>query len=178
METTGQPSVFRRFAVNLYTGGEVGPACLQLQDRYGLDVNLVLFAAFLGAVGRRKLNSADITLARCRVDAWHRDVVGGLRTIRRGLKAGPAPAPSAATAELRKKVQQIEIAAELIELDELAQMAAAIGTESEHRDPVDRATHAIQTTLQVYGGPDAGDRAAIAVIAAAAAVDVGRWSAE
>jgi hypothetical protein len=47
-------------------------------------------------------------------------VVVPLRVLRQRLKTGPAPAPIPATDELRRKVQAVEIEAELIELLELA----------------------------------------------------------
>ena len=38
------------FSLAVYGGDGVAEECLDLQERLGLDVNILLFAAFLGAV--------------------------------------------------------------------------------------------------------------------------------
>jgi uncharacterized protein (TIGR02444 family) len=85
---------FKRFALDLYRRPGVAEACLELQHRHELDVNVVLFAAFVGAAQRRTLTADDLTQAHRRVDTWHQEVVRPLRAVRQRLKAGPAPAPS------------------------------------------------------------------------------------
>lgn len=111
------------FALALYAREGVPPACLALQEATGLDVNILLFAAWRGAVLRREVSPADIDAARARVAEWHSEVVKALRTVRRRLKTGPSPAPDDRTAKLRAQVQAIEIAAEIIELEELGALA-------------------------------------------------------
>ena len=41
-----------RFALKVYASEGVPPACLLLQERAGVDVNLLLFAAYAGAGGQ------------------------------------------------------------------------------------------------------------------------------
>ncbi|MFL1876565.1 DUF2390 domain-containing protein, partial [Hansschlegelia beijingensis] len=48
----------RDFAVATYGGDGVQAACLTLQDAHGLDVNVVLFAAWAGAVAGRAQGAA------------------------------------------------------------------------------------------------------------------------
>ena len=170
MEATHRPSVLREFAVALYGSDGVSPACLRLQERHAVDVNVVLFAAFAGAAARRTLTPDDVTLVRRQVSRWHSEVVLPLREVRRRLKVGPPPAPNEATAQLRAAVQQSEINAELIELDELARFTADIGTESVAAEPVDRAFAATTTAIRTYGDPDTSDLRDAKVIATAAAV--------
>ncbi len=107
------------FALALYGRDGVPPACLALQESAGIDVNILLFAAWRGAILRREISAAEIATARARVAAWHSEVVKALRAVRRRLKTGPSPAPDARTAKLRADVQAAEIAAEIIELEEL-----------------------------------------------------------
>jgi uncharacterized protein (TIGR02444 family) len=113
------PGDLRGFAIALYGREGVASACLDLQERLGLDVNLLLFGAWLAAERSVALTPAQIAAARDEVAAWHDEVVKPLRAVRRQLRTGPAPAPSPRTDELRKSIQAIEIAAELIELDRL-----------------------------------------------------------
>ena len=53
----------RDFAVATYGGDGVQAACLTLQDAHGLDVNVVLFAAWAGAVAGRALGPQDVAAA-------------------------------------------------------------------------------------------------------------------
>jgi uncharacterized protein (TIGR02444 family) len=86
----------------------VGGACLDLQDRHGLDVNLVLLCCWLGSSGRGRLSGADLAAAESAVATWRRAVVEPLRAVRRALKTMPvAGAPT-----LRQEVQRLELVAE------------------------------------------------------------------
>ncbi|QTL02194.1 TIGR02444 family protein [Aquabacter sp. L1I39] len=114
-----EPLGLKEYALVLYAREGVSSACLLLQDATGLDVNLLLFAAWRGAVLRQAIGRDDIAVAHARVADWHGEVVRPLRAVRRRLKTGPAPAPSDRTAKLREKLQALEIAAEIIELEEL-----------------------------------------------------------
>lgn len=154
------------FALAVYGTAGVPPACLLLQERRGLDVNLLLFAAFLGAVRGEELTPAGLARAVETVGPWHGEVVRGLRAVRQRLKAGPPPAPNAVTAALRAKVQAIEIEAELIELSELGRLAQSLNAPSAAGPPEDRARAAMAVVLA--GAPlDAAEQAALACIAAA-----------
>lgn len=133
-------------------------ACLHLQNRYDVDVPVVLFAAYVGAVRRQTLTAASVDAARSRVDAWHREVVRPLRAVRRRLKTGPAPAPNEHTARLRSEVQRIEIEAELIELDELDALIPELEPTPASGSAVDCATVAIETVVQQYSSAALDER--------------------
>ena len=47
MSGSGNTDVFKRFALSLYRRAGVADACLHLQNRHDLDVNMVLFAAYV-----------------------------------------------------------------------------------------------------------------------------------
>ncbi|TCT06078.1 TIGR02444 family protein [Aquabacter spiritensis] len=123
---TEDHSRLRDYAVALYGRAGVSAACLLLQERTGLDVNVLLFAAWMGAARGHALAPAEAGQAEALVRDWHREVVRPLRAVRRRLKTGPAPAPSEATARLREKLQGLEISAELVELDELGRFGEAL----------------------------------------------------
>jgi uncharacterized protein (TIGR02444 family) len=112
------------FAVDLYTAPGVAAACLGLQDQHGCDVNLLLFAAWMGAVRHRTMTAAEMAEAATAVEDWHAEIVRPLRGVRRRLKSGPPPAPDEASEALRTRIKSIEIEAERIELAVLEMLAA------------------------------------------------------
>ena len=145
-------------------------ACLHLQSRHDVDIPVVLFAAYVGAVRRQALTASDVHAARGRVDAWHREVVRPLRAVRQRLKAGPPPAPNDITARLRSQIQKIEIEAELIELDELGELIPLLEPAPTGGNAAVCAAAAIQTVITAYAHTefDDHDRRAIETIADAA----------
>jgi len=112
------------FAVDLYGASGVAKACLALQDRYGCDVNVLLFAAWMGAVHRRAITPAEMAEVVASVQSWHAEIVRPLRSVRRRLKSGPPPAPSGSSETLRARIANIELEAERIELAALERLAA------------------------------------------------------
>ncbi|WP_418004644.1 TIGR02444 family protein [Mycobacterium sp. PDNC021] len=155
------------FALRVHREAGVEQACVLLQDRFGLDVNLLLFAARVGVAGQ--LTTDTFVAASERVAQWHSEVVRPLRAVRRRLKSGPPPAPNPVTTELREQLKAVEIRSELIELDELDALVPDI--EPADGDTVARVAEAL--TLVVRAQSDrpltSDEDAALATIAAAAA---------
>ena len=152
----------------VYAADGVSAACLTLQGRLDVDVNVVLFAAYVGAVRAESLTDAGLVAALDRIGGWHREVVLPLRSVRRRLKVHPAEAPTAtAAAQLRADLQRLEIDAEMVELAELDALATAGARPSASGAPAERAAAAIGTVV----GDELDDelRSAIGVIASAAA---------
>jgi uncharacterized protein (TIGR02444 family) len=77
---------FWRFSLDVYGRPGVASACLDLQDRYGCDVNLVLFALWVGASGRGRLTEADLGELEGATASWRRLVIEPLRALRRRVK--------------------------------------------------------------------------------------------
>lgn len=90
------------------------PACLGLQDRHGLDVNLLLYCCWIAASGRGVLAADDLAAAAL-CAPWHDRIVKGLRAVRQALKGGFPPAPSALAAALRDRIIAIETDSERVE---------------------------------------------------------------
>ncbi|MFV3076458.1 TIGR02444 family protein [Niveispirillum fermenti] len=110
------------FSLAVYAGPDVAAACLLAQDEHGADVNLLLWAAWLGARGH-VLTPVELSAARHATAPWRQDVVQPLRALRRRLKSGPAPAPEdAATQALRAQVKAAELEAERIQQTVLARL--------------------------------------------------------
>jgi len=84
---------------------EVAPTCLALQDDFGVDVNLLLYAAWLAHLERR-LSDTHLRAVDGQVAGWREGVVRPLRTLRRQLQ-GMAPA-----AAIRDEIRALELRAE------------------------------------------------------------------
>ena len=110
------------FVLRLYARPGVPAACLDLQDRFDIDVPLLMFACWLGLRGTT-LDSELAARARDVITPWHREIVCTLRRVRQRLKTGPAPSPSPATEALRDGVKRVELESERLELTTLAAMA-------------------------------------------------------
>jgi len=104
------------WALDLYSREGVPEACLEVQDRFNVDVNLMLWAAWTGWAHGHVLTRAELDAAQEAVGPWHREVVVPLRTVRRRLKSGPPPAPDAHhTPNFRHGIKAVELQAEHIE---------------------------------------------------------------
>lgn len=108
------------FALDVYRRPGVDAACLDLQDRRGADVVLLIVALWAGAVCAHALTRDEAARLEAAARPWREDVVRPLRAVRRRLKEGPAPAPSAASEALRGRVKEAELAAERLQLEHLA----------------------------------------------------------
>ena len=107
------------FSIAVYARPGVAPACLGLQDRLGVDVNLLLLCCWAGASGR--LLSADgLAAALAAARPWQDDAVRPLRALRRRLKAGFPAVPAARVEGLRRRLANLELEAERIEQDLIA----------------------------------------------------------
>ena len=83
------PHPFWNFSLELYAGEGVAEACLDLQDRRGCDVNVLLFCCWLGASGRPTLTAERLRAILKVSDVWQSEIVRPLRQVRRLLKDKP-----------------------------------------------------------------------------------------
>ena len=103
------------FALELYARPGVADACLQLQNRAGVDVMMLLMAGYAAVRHRILLTLPEIRELDEVCHPWREQIVRPLRAIRTGLKEGPSPAPSSETEQFRSKVKSIELAAERLQ---------------------------------------------------------------
>jgi uncharacterized protein (TIGR02444 family) len=96
------------FSLKVYAQDGVPAECLHLQDTHGIDVNLLLFCAWLGAVREISVSSRDIAAALDIVKNWNSEIVTKIRDVRRALKPLDAEA-------LRDKIKAAELDAERVE---------------------------------------------------------------
>lgn len=109
---------FWDFSLTIYPRPGVAEACLALQERHGLDVNLLLFCCWAGARGRA-LTGAELARLVAAARPWQEGVVKPLRAARRWLKT-QATAPGELAGPLRGRIKEQELAAERIEQQVLA----------------------------------------------------------
>ncbi len=115
-------SAFWEFSLAFYAVPGVAEACLELQDRRGLDVNVLLYLLHLAGCGRR-LDADDVARIAELAAPWREAVVVPLRTVRRALKASIGAFAPEATAGLRSEVKRIELAAERLQQETLERLA-------------------------------------------------------
>jgi uncharacterized protein (TIGR02444 family) len=96
-----------RFSLAFYARPGVAAALLALQDRAGSNVNVLLFALWLGAGGRR-LDASNLAVAQTAIAAIDAGVVQSLRRLRRGQIEAADPAIEG----LRRRVLALEILSE------------------------------------------------------------------
>ncbi len=75
---------FWDYSLNLYRQPGIAQRCIDLQDRYGANVNLALFACWAGHLGRQ-LGDGDLRAVQAEIFDWNRRVTQPLRTRRRAL---------------------------------------------------------------------------------------------
>ncbi len=105
-----------RFALGLYGRPGVAAACLDLQDRHGVDIPLLLAAIWHGASGRGRLDAARARVWRAHARRW-RHTIAPLRTARTAIRTAAKADP--AIARLRKSILAAELAAEKLLLRDL-----------------------------------------------------------
>lgn len=150
--TAASDNPFWDFSLTVYVRPGVADSCLALQDRLGLDVNLLLFCCWMGSQGRR-LDSVALARLMTAVGDWQRSIVGPLRAVRRCLKELPDGSTGRAGA-LRQAVKDCELAAERIEQtmlhDAVAQPARTSGPAGQEAAC---ASANLRTYLQLVGAP-------------------------
>jgi uncharacterized protein (TIGR02444 family) len=109
-----QNSPFWTFSLRLYAKTGVGDACLALQDRQGVDVNLLFFMLWAGRSGRH-LSLADVRALVELTEDWRSSIVVPLRLVRRALRTPPAAIDAAAAAALRQDIKKTELEAERLQ---------------------------------------------------------------
>lgn len=131
-------SPFWDHSLDLYGRPGVEAACLELQHRHGLDVNLALLCCCLGARGV-ELDQAGCDRLKHLSKGWQAEVVRPLRAIRRRLKIALAR-PEAMTISarlpdlagaLRARVLAIELDGEHIEQLALERAASELPARAE-----------------------------------------------
>lgn len=163
-------SEFWDFSVKLYGAPGVAPACLDLQERHGADVNALMFCVWLAASGRGPVGRTLLDEAFAAAEAWHAEVVRALRAVRKRLKTPVGPADPGMAQALRARIQKVEIDSEHIE--QLTLAARAVALTAQALDTETRADHAARNCADYFRrlgvSPGAADIGALATLIGAA----------
>jgi uncharacterized protein (TIGR02444 family) len=118
---TSEDEAFWRFSLAFYERPGVADALIALQDRDGFDVNLVLFALWVGISGRGPLNGDALAAAERIAGTLRSEIVEPLRNLRRKLRHHP----DGDVQRLREGVKELEIACEKLVQERLARLAGS-----------------------------------------------------
>ncbi len=110
---------FWNFSLRFYQLPGVAESCLDLQDRHGVDVNLLLFALWAASNGHQ-LDAATIAAADRVAAQWRDAVTQPLRSARRALKTGPEGFDDMEVAALRAQVMAAELESERLQQGAMA----------------------------------------------------------
>ena len=114
-----EPIKFWTFSLQLYDQDGAAAACLELQDAYKLDVNLVLFCFWHGSA----YGEADHELLQKVIEVsreWRSYVVQPLRSARTWMKINPSP--SNQFDNLRDRIKADELMAEKFQQEKIANL--------------------------------------------------------
>lgn len=147
MEASDPP--FWTWSLAIYGRPGVEQGLLELQDRHGLDVNMLLFACWLAVDRRRPLSINECKRLLAATADWRDNVIRPLRGIRRFLKSN---SKSVGAESLRAKVKRLELEAERV-------MQLKISAMSTHEDvcgepasdPADAALIGLEACLAAAG---------------------------
>ncbi len=137
---------FWDFSVQVYALPGVADALLELQNRHGGDVNLVLYFAWHAASGRGALSGAQIPDLDASVQSWRERVIKPLRAVRGLIGNETEFATLGNSRQARAKVLEAELACEQVAqqlLETLAERRSAAVSEQD-------AAVAFQASLQAY----------------------------
>jgi uncharacterized protein (TIGR02444 family) len=115
---------FWTWALEAYARPGAAEACLDLQDRFGQNVPLLLWAAW-AAAGGRDLSAEDLAAGADLARRWEAAAVAPLRTARRAMKAQVEGVPDAERETLRAEVKALELRAEQLLMERLEAAAPA-----------------------------------------------------
>ena len=137
---------FWDFSIQLYAKPGVEQACLAMQNKFGLDVNNVLFCLWHGQLYGEFPNS---TLSQMIVftNEWRTNVVQPLRSARSWMKGKEnlIDASEGSFENLRSSIKKLELQAELLQQNQLQSLVSGM-PENEVDDP----NQAMLNNLQNY----------------------------
>jgi uncharacterized protein (TIGR02444 family) len=137
-------NAFWRFSLAVYASDGVAPECLTLQDALKIDVNLLLFCAWMGT-RTIMLTPRQLEAAALAVNVWQAAVIRPLRGVRQQIKALARDECEA----FRSQVKSLELEAEQIEQAMLFAHAQAIAPTASSKEPREAIAENVRTYLEI-----------------------------
>jgi uncharacterized protein (TIGR02444 family) len=121
-QTPVSKSPFWRFSVKFYAEPGVAPACIELQDQAGVDVNILFFLLWNAGEGRT-FGVTEVAELERLMGPWRTMTVVPIRDVRRALKS-PPPVMSSEVAEgFRTRIKAVELEAERLQQEAMYALA-------------------------------------------------------
>ena len=114
-----KPQKFWTFSLELYDAEGVAAACLELQDAYQLDVNLILFCFWHGSVYGKIDQELLQNIIKLSIE-WRSGVVQPLRSARSWMKLNSNPSDQFDS--LRERIKADELMAEKFQIERIANL--------------------------------------------------------
>ncbi len=124
---------FWDFSLQVYSCEGVSVACIGLQDRHILDVNLILLSMWLGHNGHPIMDHDALNRALDTSRRWNKDVICGIRAVRLALKDDFSPIVAKDCESLRRSILSLEIEGE--HLEHLALASTVTSTPNRELEP-------------------------------------------
>lgn len=146
---------FWRYSLLLYSRPGVAKACIALQDRHGLDVNVMLFAMWAGSRGRTLHDrEIDVLLAACAT--WQELVVKPLRATRREEKR-----KGNWSVVYLRGIAEMELAAERVQQDSMFSLLRVGAGPCDHLVAADNLHRYVALSVQILANVDTQDLSCI-----------------
>lgn len=145
MNTPSSPSPFWRFSLAFYSTPGVAPACIELQDQAGVDVNVLLFLLWQ-ATERRTFDAAAVAEIEGLIGPWRDTAVVPLRAVRRALRNPPPVMAKDVAESLRDRVKAVELEAERLQQEAMTE----IGRSRRYGSDAASAEEAARASIAAY----------------------------
>lgn len=119
---------FWRYSLKVYGNTNVRDLCLSLQNRFGININLILFCCWFSTTGRGPIAEKYMRQLLNELKPWHQGITEGLRELRHRLSNFHQQTWAET---LRKEILADELTAEQIE--QLLIITALPGVIIKHR---------------------------------------------
>jgi uncharacterized protein (TIGR02444 family) len=147
-----EPSLWN-FSVAFYALPGVSQSCLRLQDRYRIDVNQLMFAAWAGHVLGAQLSAAHVRELQEIGEFWQREVIEPVRLLRRRMKKTASTTSRSELMEVVQSMKEVELGAEKLELEQLERYASTRFSEGGVLHEPRNAIHNLEAVLRGGGVP-------------------------
>lgn len=104
------------YCTRLYANNPVEKACLLLQDKHQLNVNLVLTCFWLSHELHEVQTKTFFKKLLAEIDPIQKTIINPVRTSRKNLKLKPSRWPDEFKTEVRENLLQIELNAEKLQI--------------------------------------------------------------
>lgn len=137
---------FWDWSINKYASPDVQKLCLEMQDKYGLDVNVLLWSVWVAQVGKEP-SDQDWILVNS-LSEWFQDsFLNLLRRVRRSLKSSPSYISVDESVAVKRLVLNAELELEKLEQSELEKIT--VGFKQTQQDVRENAAKFLNTYLDL-----------------------------